>query len=394
MKPENAAVFKELQAEVEESLKNEEDRRSYKWFEDASSINFWDYRNKNYSIITWFEINEDNTKWELLAEKLGLGYQEIQHCHKFHRGCPTREVFSRLEDKEESKDLSLKNVLEILEELGHHDILRVVPWQEGIEKFRNDCSNSTDVHKKVSKLVQVKHKYDPASFTLSVHQRPEILVGASNEGVIDQGCISTNVSHASPQPALSVLQSSPPIPQLTPSIPQSTPSVLDARVLMVFAQDARAEALKVADQLRNPQLPRGKIGVLLLSEPAGPVARQLRIDPCNSIHKWFKQVDFVVPVLSPQFLRQIQNRDWDSNCVDERRYNRFIYRLTLDHYVHKGSRNYKCRPLCPAEYFSEVMQSELVKGFGLLQVVWNCSSENKIEDFAKVIISELKCRGR
>ncbi|XP_069185981.1 uncharacterized protein [Procambarus clarkii] len=334
MKPENAAAYSELQAEIQEDRENELEWRSYRWFEDAGSINFWEYRNKNPKIIMWFETNEDNAGWELLAAKLGLLYQEIQHCQKFHRGYPTREVFNRLEDKMESKNLSLRRVLEYLVELGHHDVLRVVNWQEGIEKFKNDYNNSKGLHK-VSKPCRLEHtKYVPASFTFSVHQAPEVLVGASNEGVTEdreRNCPSG--SHPSSK---------------------ASRSVLDARVLMVFAQDARMQALKVADQLRNPTLPRGRVGVLLLSESTmDTVASQLRIDPGNSIHKWFKQVDFVVPVLSPQFLRQIQNQDWDSNCMDEKRYNRFVYRLTLDHYVNKGSRNYKCRPLCPSEYHSE-----------------------------------------
>lgn len=40
-----------------------------------------------------------------------------------------------LEDKKENKDLSLRKVLDCLVKLSQHDILRAIPWQEGIGEY-------------------------------------------------------------------------------------------------------------------------------------------------------------------------------------------------------------------------------------------------------------------
>ncbi|XP_071550039.1 uncharacterized protein [Panulirus ornatus] len=331
MKPANAAAYEELKEEIEKEKKDEEERRSYVWFEDASNINFWEYRNINPTIIMWFEICMDIAQWDLLAAEFGLLYEEIQHCRKFHDGSPTRMIFSKLEDKEANKDLSLRKVLECLFKLNHHQILKTVPWQEGLEKLKNESNISKD----------------------SEHNVPSV-----NDWI-----------------------------RTTPHTEH------DALIMLIYAHDARTEALKVVNQLRNPLSERGRIGVLLLDETsADSVGHQLRKDPCNSIHKWFKQVDYVVPVLSPQFLRQIQNRDWESNREKEKRYNRYVYRLTLDDYVCKESRNYKCLALCPSKYIKEIDKSELVMGNGLLNIKWNCSLEDKVEEFANILIKETQMK--
>lgn len=66
-------------------------------------------------------------------------------------------------------------------------------------------------------------------------------------------------------------------------------------------------------------------------------------------------------MLSPQFLKQIQNRDRSNQCIEEKIYNRFVYRLTLDDYVANMSRNTKCRPLYPSCYHKEVSSFSFTK---------------------------------
>ncbi|KAG7174553.1 hypothetical protein Hamer_G016458 [Homarus americanus] len=264
------------------------------------------------------------------------------NCWKHNGGYPTRAVLGRLEEKAEKKDMTLREVLEVLEELGQHDVLDCVPWEEGMKLFKKGT------------------------------QKIEVLT----QGSADEG--------------------EPTSPRVSPS-PRENPSriILDAKILMVFASDARTEAMRVVHQLRNPLTSRGKVGVLLLTDPDNYiVARQLTIEGCNSIHKWFKQVNFVVPVLSPKFLLQIQNRDDDNTNKEEKLYNRFVYRLLLDHYVSRGSKNLKCRPLYPVEFSRQVLQSELVKDNGLLMMLWKCSSEESVEEFAKIITNEVRQRRR
>lgn len=77
-------------------------------------------------------------------------------------------------------------------------------------------------------------------------------------------------------------------------------------------------------------------------------------------HHHILQMNVVVPVLSPQYLRQIQNRDTDETVGCEQRYNRYVYRMLLDQFVDKGSKNYFCRAVCPARYLCEVCEEALL----------------------------------
>ncbi|XP_063855671.1 uncharacterized protein LOC135097650 isoform X2 [Scylla paramamosain] len=95
------------------------------------------------------------------------------------------------------------------------------------------------------------------------------------------------------------------------------------------------------------------------------VKSSLRCDPWNSIHKWFIKVDAVLSVLSPQLLRQIQNRDFSREIQNrdfsresewEKRYNRFAHSMMLDQHVEYGSKNGFCRAVCPARFPEERCQ--------------------------------------
>ncbi|MPC61798.1 hypothetical protein E2C01_055875 [Portunus trituberculatus] len=129
---------------------------------------------------------------------------------------------------------------------------------------------------------------------------------------------------------------------------------------------------ELASQLRNP-MDGKRVYILLLQESDNSLVKSsLRCDPWNSIHKWFMKVqknstphcfnsvagqaivDAVVPVLSPQFLRQIQNRDFSTESEWEKRFNRYTYIMMLDQYVECGSKNRFCRAVCPARFLEEV----------------------------------------
>ncbi|KAK8373176.1 hypothetical protein O3P69_011287, partial [Scylla paramamosain] len=68
---------------------------------------------------------------------------------------------------------------------------------------------------------------------------------------------------------------------------------------------------------------------------------------------FLQKVDAVLPVLSPQLLRQIQNRDFSRESEWEKRYNRFAHSMMLDQHVEYGSKNGFCRAVCPARFPEE-----------------------------------------
>ncbi|XP_063855455.1 uncharacterized protein LOC135097462 isoform X2 [Scylla paramamosain] len=131
-------------------------------------------------------------------------------------------------------------------------------------------------------------------------------------------------------------------------------SGFQSKVVVIHGQDTREDALQLASQLRNP-MEGNRLYVLLLQESKKntQVKSSLRCDPWNSIHKWFIKVDAVLPVLSPQLLRQIQNRDFSRESEWEKRYNCFAHSMMLDQHVEYGSKNGFCRAVCPARFPEE-----------------------------------------
>lgn len=324
-----AQLGKELEEEVEELLR-EEKERTFSWVEEFN-INMWKFREVNPVIMRSLEDELDLSNWEPIAETLGLTNSQIERCQRSNAF--THTVFTTMEECPHFQDLTVKRFLKTLLEHNRRDILS-----------------------KLEKFVRLKPRSDAAkTFTLSIQRDPQVLVVESSLGSVD-----------------------------------GKQSGFRAKVLLIHAQDTREDALQLASQLRNPM--EGKrLYVLLLQESKNTqVKSSLRCDPWNSIHKWFMKVDAVVPVLSPQFLRQIQNRDFSRESEWEKRYNRFAYSMMLDQYVEYGSKNRFCRAVCPARFLEEVSQNELVKLSGLFKYHWNCSSEEELRECAKTLYSGAK----
>ncbi|XP_063883915.1 uncharacterized protein LOC135112894 isoform X2 [Scylla paramamosain] len=180
--------------------------------------------------------------------------------------------------------------------------------------------NRRDILSKPEKFVRLKPGSDAAkTFTLSIQRDPQVLVVESCLDSVD-----------------------------------GKQSGFQSKVVVIHAQDTREDALQLASQLRNP-MEGNRLYVLLLQESKKntQVKSSLRCDPWNSIHKWFIKVDAVLPVLSPQLLRQIQNRDFSRESEWEKRYNCFAHSMMLDQHVEYGSKNGFCRAVCPARFPEE-----------------------------------------
>ncbi|KAK7070676.1 hypothetical protein SK128_014212 [Halocaridina rubra] len=344
--------------------------QNFEWIEHTDDIGFWEFINECPGKLYLFQIRLDISGWEKLAERLGLKAEDIIWCSKFHKDGPTFEMFHLLAKKGELKSLTLKKVLMELRSLERLDILIGCGFEENIENFRT-LQRKNGVSSKVNPWVNecnygvLSPSMKAATFAVNIHQAPEILVNSAYVGEVKKPTSETGKSSFA------------------------------VRILMIFALDAKEEALRTAEQFRKAVNERKAIGVMTLFPPNTPaIANALLVNPANSIHKWFKQVHFVVPVLSPKFLLQIQARDNDPETLYECQYNRYVYRLLQDNYVSNGSRNYKCRPVYPQKYCREVRNSELVKDNGLLQINWNCSSEEQVEELGTILIDCVKEKRR
>lgn len=83
------------------------------------------------------------------------------------------------------------------------------------------------MYKEGCKPCELEHsKYAPTSFSQTVQQRQEIMVESSSEGLVDDNKCSMN--------------------GVKDCIGKTRHVILDAKIMLVFAHDARVEALKVS----------------------------------------------------------------------------------------------------------------------------------------------------
>ncbi|KAK8373050.1 hypothetical protein O3P69_011702, partial [Scylla paramamosain] len=101
-------------------------------------------------------------------------------------------------------------------------------------------------------------------------------------------------------------------------------------------------------------------------KPGSDAAKTFTVYPEGSAGTFLQKVDAVLPVLSPQLLRQIQNRDFSREIQNrdfsresewEKRYNCFAHSMMLDQHVEYGSKNGFCRAVCPARFPEETSSS-------------------------------------
>ncbi|KAK2713131.1 hypothetical protein QYM36_011730 [Artemia franciscana] len=131
-------------------------------------------------------------------------------------------------------------------------------------------------------------------------------------------------------------------------------------VLLTYANDGRDLAKDVAKRFRKhrPGLPR--LGVVTLEENE----EFLCVDPWGIIQKWFFEVDYIVPILTEEYLERIsshfvQSIDSD-NCFDAR-YVRLIYTMMCNEFMQRGCLNYRVRPLMSNEILAKIDQRASMK---------------------------------
>lgn len=121
------------------------------------------------------------------------------------------------------------------------------------------------------------------------------------------------------------------------------------KVLLTYAADGRDTALAVADELKQRQF-----RVLLLEEQR----RLLQREPYTAVQKCFKQVHYVVPLLTAQYLAATQNRA-EADTEQARRLAadaRFVYTLMCDEMVQNDHVNWRVRSLVPDDAGEDVRQ--------------------------------------
>ncbi|KDR22395.1 uncharacterized protein LOC110826926 [Zootermopsis nevadensis] len=128
---------------------------------------------------------------------------------------------------------------------------------------------------------------------------------------------------------------------------RSRPTVQYAcKVLLTFASDGLDTAQQIAREFRKKRENLLHIGVVILNEHSDLVNN----NPEQFISACFHQVDYVVPIITENYLKAIATRDnrIDSSmlCMDPK-YVKYIYTLMSTYYLRNGCINDKIRCVVP-----------------------------------------------
>lgn len=139
----------------------------------------------------------------------------------------------------------------------------------------------------------------------------------------------------------------------------------DKVVFLTYSSDANDAAKMIVQKLRQPQ-GHFKIGVLLLQEHANKV----NTDPYQFIYECFRQADYVLPVLTPEYFRIITTASYITDHASknlDNKYVKYMYTLMNAYFLNNGCKNYKIRNIIPDEFVPDI-QTRSIMGNPLFQV--------------------------
>lgn len=146
-------------------------------------------------------------------------------------------------------------------------------------------------------------------------------------------------------------------------------------VMLSYTTDANQIVEGIIPKLRTVQNDK-RLGVLVLDEQL----RKLNVNPEQFIFDCFSQVDYVIPVITPEYVKAINsslsNVNGDMLNADNK-YVKYIYTMMSTHYVMNGCRNFKVRGLLPDESLFLVHKHRLME-HPLLQIWFKLSDLDEI----------------
>lgn len=147
-------------------------------------------------------------------------------------------------------------------------------------------------------------------------------------------------------------------------------------VMLSYTADANEIVEKLIPKLREVR-DNKRLGVLVLHEQL----EKVNMNPEQFIFDGLSQVDYVIPVITREYLKAINsctNKVEDDMLHADNKYVKYIYTVLMTHYIMNGCRNFKVRGLLPDDCFSLVHTHRLME-HPLLQVWFrNCDIDEVI----------------
>ncbi|XP_071448170.1 uncharacterized protein [Hetaerina americana] len=323
--------------------------------------------------------------WEDFGYHLGINPQVINYLGLgLTREDPTYNIFRAFAYKENA---TIANVIEALKRIKRYDIIikncglfidladevhrkyRIseesgyLSLSEGTVESSNGCSED-DVQPTIIK--------SPYNFATG----PNILKSHSAE--VPERCAQINIQVHHEKQEQQLVRAA---PRSNTRETSSTPKY-GVKVMLTFASDGYEVAKAAAKIMREKRDGLPRIGVLILQEQLNALAQDDQLFISGS----FNQVDYVIPIVTPQYLNRIINvendDDADAYCVDAK-YVRYIYTLMNTNFIKNGCLNKKCRCIIPNEFLHSILRHPLLSREPLFKV-WKKLSET--EELSRMLI--------
>jgi len=155
---------------------------------------------------------------------------------------------------------------------------------------------------------------------------------------------------------------------------------ITVRILLVFARDGVEDAENIVN-INNTFVFNDnnniKVDIFRLNE--FDLWNAVLQNPEACILKWLDEIDFVMPILTPQLLRDLHENEVDGPpAPTSPLLNKYIYSLLRTQYVSCGCKNLKVRPLIPQQFEPLVAKSKPVSSEPLFRM-WNYTDRETVE---------------
>ena len=149
-----------------------------------------------------------------------------------------------------------------------------------------------------------------------------------------------------------------------------TPDDNLCRILLIFAEDGVDFANQVYQDHQGFEFKDRRVEIFRLNEST--LWYEVLVNPEACCMKWANEADFIMPILTPKFLREVQGGaefEQSSLLPTSPVLNRFMYTLLRARYADSGCKNTMVRPIIPKEHNS-VAQLTAVRADPLFRLVW------------------------
>jgi len=135
------------------------------------------------------------------------------------------------------------------------------------------------------------------------------------------------------------------------------------RILLIFSKDGVTHADNIVTGMINfkvEDFPTIYVDFFRLNEV--DLWNALLLNPEACLMKWIDEMDFVMPILTPEFLQDLHNPFVPTGppAPTSQMINKYVYTLLRSEYVGAGCQNHKVRPLIPRDFIEQLSRCKPV----------------------------------